>query len=139
MVIVIFITLLAIAIYKCVTIAQRPTSNAKCAYSLGIVLGAMGLISIASAFATSTDSAGKIALASASDRMFLLQTTGVCFLIAIVGAVFAILGLREIDQRRTAEDFAPTPGRGMAIFALVLWTCLFGAPAVVGLVAGIMA
>jgi hypothetical protein len=65
---------------------------------------------IAGSFSLSNDSAGKVVML-ASERTFLIGAVVVGFIIATVGAVFALLGLREVEKSRTAETFAPSSGR----------------------------
>lgn len=130
------IALFAWGIYKCVTIARRPEANAKGAYSLAIVLVSLGIFSIASSIALTPGRAGKVVLLDA-DRMFLFQAGSVCGLLDVVAIVFAILGLREIKRTTRADEFGSTPGRGMAIFTLVLSTLIFILPAAFGVVKGL--
>ena len=123
--------LLGWGIYKCFVLAKRPTSNAKCAYSLGIMLEALALFAIPFSLFTTTDPAGQIVVL-ASARVLLFLAILVCSLLASLSVVFAILGLWEIQQNKTADHFAPTSGRGIAIFALVLLSLVFCVPAAAG-------
>ncbi len=66
-----------------------------------------------------------------ADASFLFQAMTVCSFIMLSAFVLAVLGLRETGKPRpTDEEFAPIPGRGMAILTIVLSSLMVGFPVV---------
>jgi hypothetical protein len=122
----IIIALYGWGIYKCVAIARRPTTNAKGAYSLALILIAVAVGSIATSSLMSTDRKGRSTLLD-SDAAFLSQILIVCAVIALAALVLAVLGLRETRKSRAMDEaFASIPGRGMAIVTIVLSLLMLG-------------
>jgi hypothetical protein len=132
---IILAALLAWGIYKCITIAKRPTANAKCAYSLAIILAAFGILPLAMPLVA-------IVFIGLRVKAEIHGTSGVAaHILSVVGAVgavllfvippvmaiiFAIRGIREIGTRHERGDRGHYEGRGMAIWAIVLSIVLLG-------------
>jgi hypothetical protein len=99
------LSVLVWGIYKCIDVALRPSTVAKCAYSLALSLAAWSL------------------------QVFVLEhvvTANVAAALSVllsIGAItFATIGLRDVRLRRAPGELDLTKGRGrgMAICALVL-------------------
>jgi hypothetical protein len=122
---VVILALFGAGVYKCVVTARLPTVIAKGAYSLALMLVAWGIWLVAFSGVITLDRRGRPILLE-SDATFLSQVFIVCGIIALAALVLAVLGLREAAMPRSAdEEFAPIPGRGMAITTIVSFFLLF--------------
>lgn len=106
--------LLVWGIYKCISTAKRPTANAKCAYSLAIILATWGILPLV------------VALLIWLRFLGLVLVVILCVIPAVVAIVFAIRGIREIGSLQERGDRNHYGGRGMAIWAIVFSTVLLG-------------
>lgn len=99
--------LLVAGLLKCNEIAKRPTANAKCAYGLAFVLIGLLVGVVVQAFGSFD-----------SPLMNILPAV-VMFVLVVIGAVLAVVGLVELRSTKTYVQ-----GRTQASWALVL-TLLF--------------
>lgn len=92
-------------IYKCVDVAMRPSTVARCAYSLASCLAAWCLQVLALEHVVPANVAAALSV-----------------LLCLVAITFATIGLRDVRLRRAPGELDLTKGRGrgLAIWALVL-------------------
>lgn len=106
---ILVLTALLAGALKCWSISRRPTTNAKCALALMIILLAFGFAGVVGTLTRLLGNSPVMALVNA--------VTGLLMIAALAtAALLAILGLIEFSSRR--EIYAQ--GRAQAIWALVL-------------------